>query len=95
MKTLQNIEAFNVLTNGGPEMAQFPMSIYPTPMRLLFTFLVPLAGVTYYPAVTFLGKTSVAAPALGWIGPAGGLAFLAVSLLVFRAVERSYVSTGS
>ncbi len=95
MKTLQNIEAFNVLTNGGPEMAQFPMSIYPTPMRLLFTFLVPLAGVVYYPAVAFLGKSSVAAPVFGWIGPAGGLAFLAVSLLVFRAVERSYVSTGS
>ncbi len=95
MKTLENIEAFNVLTNGGPEMAQFPMSIYPSPMRLLFTFLVPLAGVVYYPAVTFLGKTSVAPLVLGWIGPAGGLAFLAVSLLVFRAVERSYVSTGS
>ena len=72
--------AFNVLTNGGPEMAQFSMSIYPNPMRLLFTFL---------------GKSSVAAPVFGWIGPAGGLAFLAVSLLVFRAVERSYVSTGS
>ena len=27
MKTLQNIEVFNVLTNGGPEMAQFPMAI--------------------------------------------------------------------
>ncbi len=50
MKALQNIEAFNILTNGGPEMAQFPMSIYPEPMRLLFTFLVPLAGVVYYPA---------------------------------------------
>ena len=95
MKTLQNIEAFNILTNGGPEMAQFPMSIYPTPMRLLFTVVVPLAGVVYYPAVTFLAKSGEASLSVGWISPAGGFAFLAVSLLVFRAVERSYISTGS
>lgn len=95
MKTLQNIEAFNILTNGGPEMAQFPMSIYPAPMRALFTFLIPLAGVVYYPAVTFLGKAGEALLWLGWVGPAGGLVFLAVALAVFRVVERSYISTGS
>lgn len=95
MKTMQNIEAFNILTNGGPEMAQFPMSIYPRGMRLLFTFLVPLAGVVYYPAVTFLGKADEALLRLGWVGPAGGVVFLAAALAVFRAVERSYISTGS
>ncbi len=95
MKVLQNIEAFNILTNGGPEMAQFPMSIYPKPMRLLFTFLVPLAGVVYYPVVSFLGKSSEAPLFLGWIGPTGGWIFLAIALLVFRSVERSYISTGS
>lgn len=95
MKTLQNIEAFNILTNGGPEMAQFPMSIYPAPMRALFTFLIPLAGVVYYPAVTFLGKAAEAPLWIGWVGPTGGLVFLAAALAVFRAVERSYVSTGS
>ncbi|MFW5776125.1 MAG: ABC transporter permease [Spirochaetota bacterium] len=95
MKTLQNIEAFNILTNGGPEMAQFPMSIYPRPMRLLFTFLVPLAGVVYYPTVTFLRKSAEASLWLGWVGPIGGLLFLAGALMVFRVVERSYISTGS
>lgn len=95
MKTLQNIEAFNILTNGGPEMAQFPMSIYPRPVRLLFTFLVPLAGVVYYPTVTFLRKSAEAPVWLGWVGPTGGLLFLAGALMVFRAVERSYISTGS
>ena len=95
MKVLQNIEAFNILTNGGPEMAQFPMSIYPRPMRLLFTFVVPLAGVVYYPAVTFLGRSAEAPLWIGWVSPIGGLAFAAASLLVFRSVERGYVSTGS
>jgi ABC-2 type transport system permease protein len=95
MKVLQNIEVFNILTNGGAEISQFPMSIYPRPMRLLFTFVVPYAGVVYYPAVTFLSRTDVAPSLIGWLSPAGGVLFLAISLAVFRAVERTYVSTGS
>jgi ABC-2 type transport system permease protein len=95
MKALQNIEAFAIITNGGTEMAQFPMSIYPSPMRLLFTFLIPLAGVVYYPAVTFLGKAGEAPLSIGRFSPAGGFLFLVAALLVFRAVERSYISTGS
>jgi len=95
MKTLQNIEAFNILTNGGPEMAQFPMSIYPRPLRLAFTFLVPLAGVVYYPSLTFLHKGGEIPPFLGWVTPLGGFAFLAVALLAFKQVEKSYISTGS
>jgi len=95
MKTLQNIEAFNILTNGGPEVGQFPLSIYPRPFRLVFTFVVPLAGVVYYPALTFLSRVEGASRVAGWLGPAGGLVFLGLSLLVFRLVERSYISTGS
>ena len=94
MKVLMNVEAFNILTSGGPEMAQFPMSIYPRPLRLVFTFVIPLAGVVYYPVVSFLEKND--APLLiGWIGPFSGFLFLSIALLVFRAVERTYISTGS
>lgn len=95
MKTLQNIEAFNILTNGGPEMAQFPMSIYPRPVRMLFTFLVPLAGTVYYPVVSFLARSSDAPAVAGYLGPVGGVVFLVLALLVFRVVEASYISTGS
>jgi len=95
MKALQNIEAFNILTNGGPEMAQFPMSIYPPPLRAAFTFLVPLAGVVYYPALAFLRRPEALPPLLGWLTPAGGFAFLALALGAFKLAERGYVSTGS
>ena len=95
MKVLQNIEVFNILTNGGPEMAQFPMSIYPRPLRVVFTFLIPLAGVVYYPAATFLAKSDSASLSIGWISPAGGILFFLLSLVVFRNAEASYISTGS
>jgi ABC-2 type transport system permease protein len=95
MKTLQNLEAFNILTNGGPEVAQVPMAIYPRPFRLVYTFIVPLAGVTYYPVLTCLSRADGALWLAGWLGPAGGFAFLGLALLVFRLVEQSYVSTGS
>lgn len=95
MKTLQNIEAFNILTNGGPEMAQFPMSIYPRGLRLVFTFLIPLAAVVYYPALTVLAHPDPAPPWVGWVSPLGGWLLLAVAFGVFRLVERSYISTGS
>jgi ABC-type uncharacterized transport system permease subunit len=54
-----------------------------------------LAGVVYYPAVTFLGKAGEAPLSIGRLSPAGGFLFLVAALLVFRAVERSYISTGS
>lgn len=95
MKTLQNIEVFNILTNGGPEVAQVPMAIYPRPFRLFYTWVVPLAGVCYYPLLTCLGRSDGVLQWAGWCGPMGGFAFFGLALLVFRRVEKSYVSTGS
>lgn len=95
MKTLQNIEVFNILTNGGPEVAQVPMSIYPRPFQWVYTWLVPLAGVCYYPVLTCLGRADGALRWAGWYGPLGGFVFLGLSLLIFHRVEQSYVSTGS
>ena len=95
MKTLQTLEVFNILTNGGPEMAQFPMSIYPRPLRLAFTFLIPLAAVVYYPALTVLSRPDAVPAWVGWVSPLGGFALLALALGTFRLVESSYISTGS
>ncbi len=95
MKVLQNIEAFNIFTDGGPQMAQFPMSIYPSPLRGVFTFLIPLAGVVYYPALTFLRRGDGVPLSVGWITPVGGVIFCIVALSVYRQAEARYVSTGS
>jgi ABC-2 type transport system permease protein len=95
MRTLQNLEVFNILTNGGPEMAQFPMSIYPRPLRLAFTVVVPLAAVVYYPAITILARPEATSPLLGWLTPAAGLLFLMIALGAHVLAQRGYLSTGS
>jgi ABC-2 type transport system permease protein len=54
--TIESIEAINILTYGGAEMASYPMTIYADWMRKFFLYIVPLAFVSYYPALYLLKK---------------------------------------
>ena len=54
--TVQSVEVVNILTYGGSEMLSYPMHIYGDWLRRFFTFIIPAALVTYYPALYFLGK---------------------------------------
>jgi len=95
--TVESLELMNVLTYGGVQAAQFPLSIYHGGLRRFLTFVVPLGLITYYPALTLLGKRDpLGAPE--WIGlasPACGFLFLGLALLVWRWGVGRYVSTGS
>lgn len=96
--TVETLELMNALTYGGTETAQYPLSIYAPWFRRLFTLVVPLACVSYFPALALLGRSDAA---LGcpdwfrWTAPAVGMAFLAISLLLWRVGVRHYRSTGS
>lgn len=93
----ESLEVMNLLTYGGVETASYPMPIYPDAFRRFFTFVVPLACVTYLPVVSVL---DVADP-LGtpmWaqrLAPAAGVVFFLVSLLIWRLGVRRYRSAGS
>ncbi|MHB0858306.1 MAG: ABC transporter permease [Anaerolineae bacterium] len=95
--TTESIEVLNTVTFGGVQTAQYPLSIYDDWLRKLFTFVVPLAAVSYYPVLAILGKPDpLGAPAwVGWLGPLVGFAFLLVTLQVWKLGERHYCSTGS
>jgi ABC-2 type transport system permease protein len=87
----------NTVTYGGTEAAQYPLTLYRDWFRRFFTFVVPLAFVSYVPAGVLLDKpTSPALPlAARWASPLVGVAFLGVALAVWRFGERRYQSTGS
>ncbi len=53
--TTESLEIMNMLTYGGVETAQYPMAIYQKYFQRFFTFVVPLAMVTYFPILAILG----------------------------------------
>jgi ABC-2 type transport system permease protein len=95
--TVDSLEVMNVLSYGGVETAQYPMTIYEPAFRRFFTFVVPLACVIYFPLLLVLGKHDPlgSTPALQALAPLAGPVFLALSLGVWRFGVRRYTSTGS
>jgi ABC-2 type transport system permease protein len=95
--TVQGSEAVNVLIYGGQYLASYPMQIYGSALRFLFTWLVPLGLAVYVPALGVLGRQGPPGlPAwLAWLTAPVALAFVAVGGLAWRAGIRHYVGAGS
>ena len=95
--TVESIEAMNVLTYGGVQAAQYPLSIYAGWFRTFLIFVVPIGCVAYFPVLALLGKPDpLGAPA--WflpLSPAAGFAFLGISFVAWRFGVAKYTSTGS
>jgi ABC-2 type transport system permease protein len=92
--TIEGLEIMNVATYGGVMTGQYPMSLYTPPFRLIFTFLIPLACVAYYPIATLL-KHETLPLALGLFAPICGFLFLLLSTALWHLGVRHYQSTGS
>lgn len=94
--TIESLEVANVLTYGGVQAAQFPLSLYDDWLRGLLTFVVPLACVAYYPILTLLDRPDpLGAPAwFGLVSPLAGFVFAALSFVAWRFGIRHYTSVG-
>ena len=95
--TVQAKEATHVFTYGGDAMASYPLDVYRPSVRRFFTFVVPLAFVSYEPALFVLGRPDP----LGLPDGARLLSPLAAVLMALVARSgwqqgvRHYQSTGS
>ena len=74
------------------DAARWPIQVFRGAWRILFTFVIPLALMTTYPAMALLG-TLRPETALACLG--GALAMLLVSRLLWRAAIRNYTSASS
>lgn len=92
--TVETLELMNIATYGGLQTGQFPLSIYPFSFRLVFTLIIPLACVAYYPVATLLHHTSLPLW-LGALAPFAGGVFLFLSCQVWHWGVKHYCSTGS
>jgi ABC-2 type transport system permease protein len=95
--TIESLEIMNILTYGGVETAQYPFSIYSKWFQRFFTFLIPLACVSYFPLLAVLDKAAEVGVPLWvcYVSPIAGILFLMVSLKLWSIGERYYCSTGS
>ena len=80
------------LFNSVFDAARWPASVFRGVWRVLFTFVVPLALMTTYPALALLGRldAATAARALG-----GALAFVLLARAVWRRSIGHYRSASS
>jgi ABC-2 type transport system permease protein len=95
--TIESLEIMNILTYGGVETAQYPFSIYGKWFQRFFTFLIPLACVSYFPLLAVLNKADEFSVPLWvcYVSPIAGVIFLWLSLKLWKTGERYYCSTGS
>ena len=75
------------------DFTKYPISIYPRLLQIVFTFLVPYAFVSYYPATYLLGKGDF--PWFALLGPVISAIFLLLSVRVFSYGLGKYESTGN
>jgi ABC-2 type transport system permease protein len=95
--TVDSLELMHVLSYGGVETLQYPITIYARWFRRVFTFVVPFACVSYFPLIAVLGiDDPLGSPR--WfqlLAPLAGPLFLVLSLAAFQLGVRRYTSTGS
>ena len=95
--TVESIEVINVLTNGGNELTSYPMPIYHELMQRIFTFIIPLAFVSYVPALYLLDRPE-AGDWPGWLPllpPLAAVVMMVVARVAWGFGVRHYRSTGS
>jgi len=91
---VQALEVANIFTDGGREMAQYPLDIYAKWVTRFFTFIIPFGAVSYLPLLYILDRTD--GPDLLYMAmPLASLLFLLPCLAVWRIGVRRYRSTGS
>lgn len=86
------VENITELFNGLFRAGQFPVTVFPTWVRLLFTFVVPVAFITTVPAEAIIGRLQLES-ALGAAGMAAAL--LLISRWFWGFALRSYTSASS
>jgi ABC-2 type transport system permease protein len=90
--TLEGLELINIFTDGGRELASYPLPVYGRGIRRFFTFIVPFGCVNYLPLMYLTGR--IGRP-LAMLAPLAGFAFILPCLAVWRAGVRRYTSSGS
>jgi len=75
------------------DFAPYPITIFDGFFRFLFTYLIPIGFVAFYPAQLFLNPQD--APLLAYASPLVGIGLFAVAYAVWNKGINTYTGTGS
>jgi len=92
--TIEGLEVVNIFTDGGRELASFPLTIYPRWIIRIFTFIIPFGAFNYLPLQYLTGRAG-GFEILYMLSPLLGMLFLVPCLFAWRFGVRRYLSTGS
>ncbi len=88
-------EFTNAFTYGGSYAAQQSQQVFPGPLRIFWTFVVPTAFVAYIPAVAILDLEAPYAPTwLAWLTPLAALLAWGIAATCWRLGTRHYQGAG-
>ena len=95
--TVESIDVLYSVTDGGNRLASYPLPIYHEVIQRVFTFFVPLAFVSYIPAVYLLDRPEADDwPAwLPLLSPLAALLLALAARVAWGIGVRHYRSTGS
>ena len=90
--TLEGLEIINIFTDGGRELASYPLPVYGKWVSRFFTFIIPYGVMNYLPLLYLTGRAGL------WVYmlmPLLGFVFILPCLGVWRFGVRHYSSAGS
>lgn len=90
--TIEGLEIINIFTTGSRQLGEYPMGIYSKKVLLLFTFVIPISCVNYYPILYVFGHTN---NLLYTITPIFAIFIFLFSILFFNISLKHYQSSGS
>ena len=90
---IQNSGYIMVIMFRFKDFAKYPASIFNSVFRIVFTFVIPIAFIAYYPSLVVLRPENI--PLLSWLSPLIGLAFFYLSYRFWLLGARKYDGTGS
>lgn len=74
----------------------YPLSIFPSFIRIALTYVLPWAIINYYPSLIILNKVQTTQElVIGLLSPVIGIGFFAISLVVFNQGLKRYNGSGS
>lgn len=75
------------------DYARYPITIFSPVFRFIFTFIMPIAFIAYYPSLVILRPDEV--PVLSWLSPVIGVVFFFLSYKIWMLGATKYSGTGS